>query len=269
MATVTSRGITFATASGTETVVATPALGDLIVIVVAYTGNVVVTAPTDNNADGHGTYELVTSALKNTSADLLSIWVRSDPIRSATSTTFTIAPGVTTGGGLQVFSISGLTLTGPSAIRQSGAQANGAAAATPACPFGVVALTGNPLIGAVFNGTSPATMTAPTGFTESQDVGYSTPTTGLETALANSGVTASTITWASTSASAFSAVALELDTRAGQTSIFPPRGAEALDISFADTPKMQGVKRSSFFMLGDKWRRRGTIWVPRRDILTV
>lgn len=247
MAAVTSLGITFATASGTETVVATPALGDLIVIVCAYTGLTTVVAPTDNNADGHGTYELGRSAVKNTSADLLSIWVRSDVIQSATSTTFTIAPGATTGGGLQVFKVTGMTIAGPAAIRQSALNINGLATNTPAPSFGGTAtLTGNALIGAVFNGTSPATMTPPTGFTESQDVGYSTPTTGLETVFANSGITLSSVTWGSTSASAFSAVLIELDTRIGQTSIFP-RGSGALDITLDDSPKLQAVKRAAFF----------------------
>lgn len=247
MAVVSSLGITFATASGTETVVATPVLGDLIVIVVGTTGNVVTPVVTDNNTGGHGTYTLAASALANTSADRVYIFIRADPITSATSTTFSMVPGTTTGGGLQVFKVTGMTIAGPAAVRLSGSQANGAAAGTPACALGAAALTGNPLIGAVLNGTNPATMTAPTGFTESQDVGYTVPTAGMETAFASSGVTASTITWLSTSATAFGAVAVELDSRAGQTSVFPPRSSGALDISFADTPKLQAVKRGAFF----------------------
>lgn len=46
---------TFTTASGSKTVTATPAVGDLIIIVCAHTGNTVVgIAPTDNNSDGLG-----------------------------------------------------------------------------------------------------------------------------------------------------------------------------------------------------------------------
>ena len=257
MAVVSSLGITFATASGTETVVATPALGDLIVIIAAYTGNVTTTAPTDNNADGHGTYTLVTSALANTSVDRILMWVRADAVQRAASTTFTLAPGATTGGGLQVFKITGMTTA---SVRRSGAQANGAAAGTPAAALGAAALTGNPLIGAVLNGTNPATMTPPTGFTESQDVGYTVPAAGLETAFASSGITASTITWGSTSATAFGAVAAEFDSSVGRPGYVG---------NFEDITKTQSMafKRSSLFMLGDKWARRGPLWTPRREIL--
>lgn len=220
MATVTSLGITFNTNAGAKTVVATPAVGDVIVVVVANTGRTTAQpgALTDDNTDGHGTYQLVSAATatKATSADTMWVYIRADSIQKAVSTTWTLTPlgGGDSGGGLQVFKITGMSITSLAAVRQAAVANNGSAAGTPGPVLGVAALTGNPLIGAVFNATNPAGMTAPANFTESQDVGYNTPTTGLETVLASSGVTASTITWGSTSGSAFCATVVELDASA-------------------------------------------------------
>ena len=71
MATVTLLGTaTFNTTSGTKTVTATPAVNDLIVIVTANTGSTTTTAaPTDNNSSG--TYTVVNTAVKATSADTM------------------------------------------------------------------------------------------------------------------------------------------------------------------------------------------------------
>lgn len=211
MAAVTLLGSSFNTTSGTHTVTATPAVGDLIVIIAAHTGSVSQAAPTDNNSGGAGTYTQAQNALKATSADIVGIWVRDALIASATSTVFTLAPGTTTGGGLAVLKVTGMTLSGLSAKRQSGSQAN-QAAATPAPVMGGVALTANPVIGAVFNATNSATMTPRTGYTEHVDTGYATPTTGIEIMSLDSGETAQTITWGSASASAFCSVVVELDT---------------------------------------------------------
>lgn len=209
--------ITFDTNAGTHTVVATPALGDLIVLVVAnttYTGN---TLPTDNNADGRGTYVLAESRVKAASADTMQFYIRSELVGRAASTTFTHAVGAgTSGGGLAAVKITGMWKAGAAAKVKSGGQDNGAAAATPAPSWtgGGAASGTNPLVGAIFNATSPATMTKPASFdSELGDVGYATPTTGLEVVSDNTGNTDSTVTWGSTSASAFCSAILELDAR--------------------------------------------------------
>ena len=86
MAAVTLLGTaTFNTASGTKTVTATPAVGDLIVIFAAHTGNTANTTPTDNNSGGAGTYTRIDGAFKNASADQLQIFIRTATIASATS----------------------------------------------------------------------------------------------------------------------------------------------------------------------------------------
>lgn len=220
MATVTLLGTaTFNTTNGTKTVTATPAIDDLIVIITAHTGNTSTTAPTDNNSSG--TYSLIGTAFKATSADYMNVFIRNSFISSATSTIFTHAPGTTSGGGLAVFKVTGMSRTGSIADRQFANQNNQAAAGTPAPVFASSVLTANPVIGAVFNATNPATITprgTPT-YTEAFDLGYNTPATGLEAMYINSGETATTITWGGTSGTAFCSIAIELDTSAVPTAI--------------------------------------------------
>src|SRR5262245_29244760 len=145
MAAVTLLGTqTFDTNSGTHTVTATPAANDLIVIITASSGNTASIGPTDNNADGKGTYTLTETAVKATSADTMQAWIRNALIGSATSTIFTHAPGTSTGGGLGVLKITGMTKSGGSAELKSAKQDNAAAAATPAPAFPAAGLTNNP-----------------------------------------------------------------------------------------------------------------------------
>ena len=211
MAAVTLLGTaTFTTASGTKTVTATPAVGDLIVIVVAHSGSTSSVAPTDNNSSG--TYTLINSAVKATSADTMRVYVRNSLIASAASTVFTHAPGTTSGGGLAVLKITGMTRVGSAAVRGSGIQSNQAAATTPAPVLSLTPLTVNAIITAVFNATSPANTTVPSGYTSLMNLGYSTPTTGLRVASDDSGITNATVTWGGTSATIFASLALELDT---------------------------------------------------------
>jgi hypothetical protein len=203
---------TFSTSSGTKTVTATPAANDLIVIITANTGSTTTSAaPTD---DQSGTYTLVPTngtAVKVTSADTMQVWVRDSLISSATSTIFTQAPGTTTGGGLVVLKVTGMGRTGSLAIKQAAKQDN-QASGTPAPVFGSAPQTGNPVIGAVFNGASPAALTPRANFTERADVGYNSPATGLEVMSRDSGETATTQTWGSSSGSAFCSIVVELDT---------------------------------------------------------
>lgn len=208
MATAAILGASVDTTSGTHTVTATPTLNDLIVLLTITTGSTASTVPTDNQG---GTYTTVASALKNTSADKMMIHVRNQLVSSAVSTQYSHAPGATTGGGIAVYRIAGMTRTGLQAIRQYAVQEN-QAAATPAPIFGTAALTGNLCLGMIFNATNPAAMTSPTSWTEDGDSGYNSPTTGYQVCRRNSGETGTTITWGSASGSAFCSGVVELDT---------------------------------------------------------
>jgi len=199
----------FDTASGSKTVTATPAVGDLIVIVTAHSGNVSSATPTDNNSSG--VYTTINSALKATSADKLMIHIRNALIGAASSTVFTHAPGTSTGGGLAVFKVTGMGKVGAAAAKQSAKQDNQAAAGTPSPTFGATPQLVNAIIGAIFNATNPATMTPRASYTERNDSGYNSPASGLETMSRDSGETVTAIAWGSTSASAFCSLVLELD----------------------------------------------------------
>jgi len=214
MASVTLLGTTFSTANGTKTVTATPAIGDLIVIFVAHTGNTSSANPTDNNSDGAGVYDIsdVASVSKNGGADTMHCFIRRALIGSASSTVFTHAPGGTSGGGLCVLNVSGMTRTGNAAELQAAGQSLQGAGGTPAPVLGATPQSANPIAGAVFNTSNPAGMTPRTGYTEHSDVGYNTPTSGLEVMSLNSGESSATITWGGTSATAFCDLAIELDT---------------------------------------------------------
>jgi hypothetical protein len=100
---------------------------------------------------------------------------------------------------------------GAGAIRSWGIQSNQPTATAPAPALSISALTGNTTIGAMANSTNPATMTAPTNWTERHDVGNTNPTMGLEVATLNSGFTGTTVTWGSNSGSVFASIIIEVD----------------------------------------------------------
>jgi hypothetical protein len=216
MATVTHAATaTWSTTGGTTTNTHTPAVGDLLVVVAATSGLAGgTTAVTDNNADGNGTYTQVdVDRTGFSTTGVLTFWVRNALIGSATSTVVTAAQVGSSGGGLDVFRVSGMSLTGSAAVRQSSGQSSGASAATPAPVMGAACLTQNPVIGAVCCGTNATTNFTPrTGYTEASDVGYNTPATGLETMFRNSGETGTTLTWGSAAPSIFADIVVELDT---------------------------------------------------------
>lgn len=189
--------------------------GDQLVVVVVLTG--ATTTPTVTDDNGSGTYTEVSGGgfFKAASADKVWIFVRNALVPATASTIITMtSPGGDTGGGLLVYRLTGMTRVGAAAVRQIAGQSNQAAAGTPAPVFAAAPLTGNSLIGAVFNATNVATLTPPTGWTEKHDTGYATPTTGIETATIDSGFTSTTVTWGSTSASAFASIAAEMDASA-------------------------------------------------------
>lgn len=212
MATVTIAGTaTWNTTGGNTTETATPALRDLIVVVAASTG-AATTAVTDNNADLEGAYTQVDANRTGFSTTgTLTVWVRNSLIGSATSTVFTATQTGSTGGGLDVYRVSGMARAGAGAVRSAGGQSTGTLGTTPAPVLSLTPLTTNPIITAVANGTSPAGVTGPASYTATTNLGYATPTTGLVVAFISSGITSATVTWGSTSATAFASTAIELD----------------------------------------------------------
>jgi len=212
----TTDGSSFATTAFT------PTAGDLLVVIVASSGT---TDPSSVSDTGQGfTWTKVTSCVKNTSADTMYMFVPSG-LAAAVSTTITWSCGATTATGafITVIAITGMAATGLSAVRQSAVQNNATAASTPTVTLGQSINSANPLIGAVFNASSPATMTPPTGWTEFNDAGYTTPTTGMETVGLVSGGSGTTVTWGNTS-TASGAIVAEFAAPVVATSTSSPGG---------------------------------------------
>lgn len=225
MASVTVAGTpTWTTAANDKTVTATPAVGDLIVVIAGTSGLAGGTTNVSDNQAVASTYTQINADFTGFSTTgVLTAWVRNRLITAASSTTWTASQGGSSGGGLCVLRISGMSIVGLGAVRGCGGQSSGGAGSTPAPVLlrrvGTIfsgtqaALTGNVMISAVCNGATAASMTVRSSpaYAEDFDNGYSTPSTGLCVSHINSGETASTITWGSTSATTFASIALELD----------------------------------------------------------
>jgi hypothetical protein len=220
MATGTDAGGLWDTTAGNKTVVDTPALNDLIVVMHGGSsfsaGDDSVT--TDNNSDGLGTYYRIgdtttPAAQGGGTGGALWISVRNSLIGSATSTTFTATETGLSGGGLTVLRFSGMSRTGSSAVKQSIGEST-ATENPPTITFGATTLTGNPVILAVFGEDNPPALTSPTGFTEAEDTGYTGPTSGIQVCWDDAGNTATLFSWSGGALTDHCEVGIELDTSA-------------------------------------------------------
>jgi hypothetical protein len=189
---------------------------------------------------------------------------------------FTAAQVGSSGGGLQVCRVSGMSIVGQGAVRGSGGQSSGGAGTTPA-PILLrrvgttysgtqAALTANLCIGVVMGGTASSPL-EPASWTESVDLSYLTPTTGMETAFRNSGETGSTITWGSTIATAFASMVIELDISVPLLGYVNPagvagKGGMVPGVGAKNVIQQGAVGRGATWMKGG-WRRgRSGILVP-------
>jgi hypothetical protein len=221
MATGVDAGGTWNTTAGNKTVVATPAVNDLIVVIHGMSGwasgdNSTIT---DNNADGLGTYTKIGASPLSTgggTAGALWISIRNALVGSATSTTFTATNTGDTGGGLTVLRFSGMSRVGAAAARQNTGESS-ATENPPTITFGATTLTDNPVVLAVMGEDNPAGVTPPTGFTEADDTGWSTPTTGIEVCWDDAGNTATLFAWSGGALTDHNEVGVELDTTAPPT----------------------------------------------------
>lgn len=216
MPTVTGLGTDTTNGVATRTVTVTPATNALIVIISAYNNNTADTLPTDNNADGLGTYTQVVTALMNGNVSKAKMFVRNGLIGSATSTTFTHAMGVPVDGIIAVLSISRMGKYGSASIKQTSKQEN-QTAGTPA-PAWTDTGAYNPAVGVIMNKSNPAGMTKPEFFsTEIYDIGmiaameFPSGYVGMEVVKNDDGVFVDPITWGSASATDFCSMVAEFD----------------------------------------------------------
>jgi len=216
----------------------TPAVGDLLVACVVAPSCV---APGSFTTSAGITFTKITSATKASSNDTLYLFVADSLVASAVSqtATFDCTGDPATGAFIDVLSVQGLSRAGASAVVQSGVQNNISSGGTPSITLGAAASSSNPLIGFVGNASSPAGITQPSGWTEQFDgTGFTSPTTGLEVVSIDSGFSGSTITWASTSATSFGAVAVEFNTSAAAST---RTGTMAATETGADTLAASGT----------------------------
>jgi hypothetical protein len=242
-ATVTHRVSTASTANASSYASGafTPAASDLLVVFVFASDTVAAGGMTDSQTLG---WDKITSGLVRTSLDTMYVFVsRATTAASSMTVTFTCTGDAATGAVIEVASVSGMSRVGALAVLQSAKSENQASGGTPAATFGSSALTGNPTLGMVGNATNPATLTTPTNWTERADTGYATPTTGMEYVSRDSGFTGTTITWGSTSASAFGVLIIELDTTAT-----PAAGGVPTLVQRASGSSTQGTLRTKYFL---------------------
>jgi hypothetical protein len=216
----------FDTTAGNKTITATPTVGDLMVIVAASTGLSVGALSISDNQSGTNaaTYTKIGASFTGFSTlGGIDAWVRNKLITSGTSTVFTATQTGSTGGGLIVFRVAGMSIVGVGAIRGAGGQSTGTAGVAPApVLLGRVgttfsgtqaALTTNGIITAISNELNPGgtTIRSSPAYTRDTDLGYNSPTTGFDAGHLNSGESASTLTWGGTSGGIFASIAIELD----------------------------------------------------------
>lgn len=201
------------TNSGTHTVQNGAAISDLILIVTKTSNSVSLTPPTDDNPDGLGTYTLVISALNNSSADLVSVWVRDALITNTTSTIFTHAPGVTSGGGLAVYKVSEMAIAGLAAIQQSAKEENQSSGNTPSPTFANLPKYTNPILTIVGNTSGGSSVSQTAEYTIQDNLNYSGPVQALLVAVlrAHRFETRQSIAWGSTSPTGFASLAVEVN----------------------------------------------------------
>lgn len=244
MAAVTHRNSTTSTSNATSYTSGsfTPANGELLVCGVVATATAAA-APTLSDSLG-GTWTLAATAPWNGTTNTIYFFVRTALIGTgaAMTVTFDCTGDAATGAAIEVAGVSGMTKTGATALLQSAANKNGAAT-TPATTFAAAAQTGNPTLVFLGSATNPPGVTVPTGWTQQDNTGYATPTTGSQYVSRDSGYTGTTITWGSTSASLWGALAVELDASgSGGTTTTLTTGVGALQLAgFA--PKLVQIVR--------------------------
>lgn len=194
----------------------TPVLNDLIVVcaLTVSAGVASTSSITDNQS---GTYAKLVEQTGGPNAGVVSIWART-ALAPASSTTYTsTVTGTTTGGGLSVYRLSGMSKTGATAARSIGGNA-AAGGSAPTFNLNQAALTTNPVIAMLQTDGNPAAVTprSSPAYTEAPtpDLGFNTPSTGWEVMFVNSGETATAITWGASSSATYAACGVELDASA-------------------------------------------------------
>lgn len=200
----------------------TPAVGDLLVVFASAPAEAATGAVLTGTGAGL-TFTSVNSAARNGSVDQSQVWIADVLVSAAASQTVTVNYGAdaATGCNLTVVRIGGVANAGIGAVIQSAKTNNGTAGGTPAATFGASPSTANVILGHVGNGANPAAVTEPSTFVETSDNGSATPASGNEVAHKITGFTSTTVTWGSTSATAYCVLILEINGAEPVVAILP------------------------------------------------
>jgi len=218
MATVTELGELWDTNAGNKAVTATPAVDDLIIIVAGASGMAGADDITIADNQG-GVYTRIVRSTAGGTAGMMDIWIRNSLVASAVSTIYTATITGDTGGGLTVLKVVGMARTGSQASKQSIGESTQTESPV-VITFPAATLTGNPIVLGCFGEDNPAALGPPTGFTETTDTGWATPTTGVHVCFVNSGQTAAAYTYASGAFIDHNEVGVELDTSVPASAAF-------------------------------------------------
>jgi hypothetical protein len=196
----------------------TCAAQDLLIAFVSTSGNT-----TSGTMSGGGlTWTLLTSQTKNVGADICSVFWAFATTGVSVTPSYTPSAAAT-GCIISVIRVAGSTATTLSPnLQQTTATATGTTA-NPTVTFGTATLTGNGLLLLIANGTNSTTQfTAPTGFTELEELAHNNPTNAGETAARVSGGTATTYTWTNANTTSWRSFGLEFV--ASVSTSFDPMG---------------------------------------------
>lgn len=189
----------------------TPAAGDLLVVFVTATGTVATGTVTGTDV---ATFTKAGQRVMTASADTAYCFI-GNAFATATSqtVTFDCTGDAATGCIIQVYLVSGMSRLGnQAAVRQLAGQSNQTLGA-PSPSFAASADTSNPTLGLCAKKENTGII-EPTGWTEGDDVGYTTPATRGEVCHRDSGFTGTNITWGSVISVNFCDIIIELDTSA-------------------------------------------------------
>jgi hypothetical protein len=225
----TTQAATYASASFT------PAADDLLVVCGIATATITA-APTLTDSQALGFTRADAQLWGATSQHQSFIFVADDlAAASAMTVTLDVTGDNATGAAYFVAAVSGMDRVGADAVVQ--VSSTPGSNAVPATTFGAAVTTTNPTIVCAGHGTN-STATEPTGWTERGDTTYLTPNTGASYATRNSGFTGTTVTWGSSLADQWVALAIELDASA-QSAAGGAIQVKVADVFVPATPKFK------------------------------
>jgi hypothetical protein len=190
-----------------------PASGDFLVVFVSIT-NSIETTPTLTSSIGGFTFTKITQDTFAAGSNKHYVYVADAFVSDTSSQTVTFGDSGDegTGSNISVVSVSSISAAGASGVRQSKTHSAGGAT-TPQTIFDAsgAALTTNPVLSVLVNGSNPPTTTVPSGFSSFTAISHTSPDHGMLVTYVNSGFSSDTITWGSTAVTSFALISIELN----------------------------------------------------------